>query len=64
MSKFYDEKQHLKAVEQGGFWTVVDERGGCWWPTPETDRKIRQSADPATAAVELCDSGADGTWNQ
>lgn len=44
-------------------WTVVDPKGGRWFPSEEASNEIMASADPAAAAVRIAhESPMRGQW--
>lgn len=54
---------NLTAEENADGWSVVDPAGGRWWPHEDAAEEIGSSADPAAAAVTMCDaSPMRGRW--
>lgn len=53
----------LTAELRHDVWTVADSEGGRWWPNEAAAAEIAASADPAAAAVRMCDEQTDrGEW--
>ncbi len=44
---------------------VVDPEGGVWWPSKDAAAEIEAAADPAQAAIEMCQAAPmRGVWKQ
>lgn len=44
-------------------WSVVDAKGGRWWPSDEALAVINTSSDPETTALYMCrDEPSQGEW--
>lgn len=53
------------ARQDDGTWTVVDPKGGIWWPNSEADEEISAAVDPAETALRIAtETPMRGTWNQ
>lgn len=53
----------MTAEERDGVLVVFDENGGVWTPDEQAAAEIAEAADPAAAAVEMCQSSPmRGRW--
>ena len=58
-----DESRELSAERSIYGWSVVDARGGRWWPSDEAQELIEAAENPAYAALRGCISGElRGEW--
>lgn len=54
----------LTASSSASGWRVEDSCGGIWWPSDEASDEIKAAADPAAAAIAMCqDYPSRGAWH-